>query len=59
MHTDYMQRILDIHNEQDYRDALLRFIHLCEMQKNDEDLKEILLLTRLMEKYERENCGIN
>ncbi len=59
MHTDDMQRILEIHTEDDYRDALLRFISLCETQKTDDDLKELLVITRQMEKYERENCGSN
>jgi antitoxin component HigA of HigAB toxin-antitoxin module len=52
-----MQKILEIQTEDDYRDALLRFIHLCDTQKTDEDLRELLLLTRLMEKYEMANCG--
>ncbi len=59
MPTEYMQRIMEIHTEDDYRDALLRFIHLCESQKTDDDLSELLLLTRQMEKYERNNCGSN
>jgi len=50
------QRIIEIETEDDYREALNRFIVLCENQKTDEDLKELLLLTDLMEKYERENC---
>lgn len=54
-----MQRIIEIHTEDDYRDALLRFIDLCDTQKTDEDLKELLWLTRQMEKYERNNCGSN
>ncbi len=59
MHTDFMQRIIEIQTEDDYRDALLRFIHLCESQKTDDDLKELMVLTRQMERYERENCGSN
>lgn len=59
MHTDNMQRILEIQTEDDYREALMRFIQLCESQKTDEDLKELLVLTSEMEKYERENCGSN
>lgn len=59
MHTDDMYRTLEIHTEDDYRDALLRFISLCETQKTDDDLKELLVITRQMEKYERENCGSN
>jgi len=59
MPIDIMQKIMEIHNEEDYRDALLRFIHLCESQKTDEDLKELMWLSRQMEKYERHNCGSN
>jgi antitoxin component HigA of HigAB toxin-antitoxin module len=51
------QRITEIETEDDYREALNRFIKLCETQKTDEDLKELLLLSDLMGKYERENCG--
>lgn len=51
------QRITEIETEDNYREALNRFIELCESQKTGEDLKELLLLADLMEKYERENCG--
>ncbi len=54
-----MQRKVEIETEDDYRDALNRFIELCESQKSDDDLQELLLLTDLMEKYERGNCGGN
>jgi hypothetical protein len=54
-----MRRITEIETEYDYRDALNRFIELCESQKTDEDLQELLLLTDLMGKYERINCGEN
>ena len=54
-----MQRIREIETEEDYREALCRFIKLCESKKTDEDLKELLLITNLMEKYERANCGKN
>jgi antitoxin component HigA of HigAB toxin-antitoxin module len=54
-----MQRIIEIQTEDDYRDALHRFINLCDSQKTDEDLKELLWLTSQMEKYERDNCGSN
>ena len=59
MHINIMQRIVEIHTEDDYREALVRFITLCETQKTDEDLKELLWLTSQMEKYERNNCGSN
>lgn len=52
-----MQKITEIETEEEYREALNRFIELCESQKTDEDLQELLLLTNLMEKYERANCG--
>lgn len=52
-----MQRITEIETEEEYREALNRFIELCESQKTDEDLKELLLITDLMEKYEKANCG--
>jgi hypothetical protein len=48
---------VDIVTENDYRKALDRFIELCGSEKSDEELKELLLLIDLMEKYERENCG--
>lgn len=59
MHIDFMQRLIDIQTEDDYREALLRFIKLCETQKTDDDLKELMVLTRQMERYERENCNSN
>lgn len=54
-----MQKITEIGTEMEYREALTRFIELCESQKTDEDLRELLLITDLMEKYERANCGGN
>ncbi len=54
-----MQNIVKIETEQEYREALSRFIEICQSQKSDEDLKELLLLSNLMEKYERAECGQN
>ena len=54
-----MEKIVEIHTEDDYRQALLRFISLCESQKSDEDIRELVWLTSQMEKYERNNCGAN
>ncbi|HKJ80187.1 MAG TPA: hypothetical protein VKA10_11660 [Prolixibacteraceae bacterium] len=48
-----------IETEDDYRDALNRFLQICDSDKNEDALKEMLLLMNLMEKYERENCGGN
>ena len=50
---------MKIETEDDYRDALIRFIELCKSQKTNDDLNELIVLTNLMEKYERENCGEN
>jgi hypothetical protein len=52
-----MQKIMKIETEDDYRDALNRFIELCKAQKTNDDLNELMLLINLMEKYERANCG--
>jgi len=52
-----MQRITEIETEDDYRDALNRFIELCESQKTYEDITELLRLSYLMEKYDRATCG--
>jgi len=51
-----MERITEIETEKDYREALNRFIEICESKKTDEEIKEMLLLADLMEKYERANC---
>jgi len=46
----------DLETEEDYRNALHRFIQLCENPKDPEEIKEIFLLMKLMEKYEQHNC---
>lgn len=51
--------IYEIETEEDYQDALKRFLEICASQKDEEELKEIELLMVLMEKYERENCATN
>lgn len=52
-----MQKIYKIETENDYREALNRFIELCKSQKSDDDIKELSMLSSLMGKYERANCG--
>lgn len=59
MHIKFMNERFIIETEDDYREALNRFIKLCESNKSDDELKEMLLLIDLMEKYERTNCGNN
>ena len=51
-----MKQIIEIETEEDYREALNRFIELCESEKTNEELRELSLLVDLMEKYERMNC---
>ncbi len=52
-----MRRITEIETEDDYRDALNRFIEICSSEKTGEEMKEMFLLIDLMGKYERANCG--
>lgn len=51
--------IQTIETEDDYRDALSRFLKICSEPKNSDEVKEMYLLMHLMEKYERENCSYN
>jgi hypothetical protein len=54
-----MIKITEIETEDHYREALNRFIELCESDKTEEQIQEMTLLIDLMEKYERSNCGEN
>jgi len=49
----------DIITEDDYRDALKRFLEICDAPKNEDEVKEMYLLMAEMEKYERNNCSYN
>uniref|UniRef100_UPI003217802E hypothetical protein n=1 Tax=uncultured Draconibacterium sp. TaxID=1573823 RepID=UPI003217802E len=55
MHIKLMN--YEIETEDDYRDALKRFLEICATQKDEKEVKELQLLMDLMEKYERENCS--
>lgn len=46
-----------IETEDEYREALKRFLEICSAPKNSEEEKELYLLMDLMEKYERNNCS--
>ena len=48
-----------IETEEDYQEALKRFLTICEHPKDKDEVKELYLLMSLMEKYERENCSVN
>ena len=43
--------------EDDYRDALKRFLEICETPKNAEEVEELFILMDLMENYECKNCS--
>ncbi len=49
--------IEQIETEDDYREALKRFLEICGAPKNSEEEKELFLLMNLLEKYERKNCS--
>jgi hypothetical protein len=51
--------IYEIETEEDYQEALKRFLEICGGPRNDEEVKELYLLMNLMGKYERENCSTN
>ncbi len=46
-----------IETEDDYRDALKRFLEICEAPKDVNEVKELFILMDVMEKYERNNCS--
>ncbi len=51
--------LYSIETENDYREALKRFLEICEPQADTNESLELDLLMTLMEKYERENCSGN
>ena len=51
--------IYEIATEEDYQEALKRFLDICGSPKDDGEVKEMYLLMDLMGKYERDNCSIN
>lgn len=46
----------DLETEEDYRNALHRFIQLSDKSTDQDAIKEMFLLMMLMEKYEQHNC---
>jgi hypothetical protein len=51
--------IYEIETEEDYQQAIKRFLEICSGPKNNDEEKEMYLLMALMEKYERNNCSIS
>ena len=49
--------LAQIETEEEYREALKRFLEICSAPKNLEEEKELYLLMDLLEKYERNNCS--
>jgi antitoxin component HigA of HigAB toxin-antitoxin module len=48
-----------IETEDDYRNALNRFLEICDAPEYSKEKDELNVLMFLMEKYERENCSTN
>jgi len=48
--------INEIETEEDYRDALHRFLEICEAPKNETEVGELFQLILLLEDYEQKNC---
>lgn len=48
-----------IETEDDYRDAMKRFLEICDLPPKSSENDELMVLMYLMEKYERENCSYN
>lgn len=51
--------IYEVVTEDDYQQALVRFLEICKEPKNTTEVKEMYLLMDLMSKYERANCSGN
>lgn len=49
--------IYEIETEEDYQAGLKRFLEICGKIKTEEEEKELYLLIKLMEKYEKNNCS--
>jgi hypothetical protein len=51
--------IYEIETDDDYRDALKRFLEICKDPKDTTEVKEMYVLMDIMAKYERESCSEN
>jgi len=49
--------VYNIETEDDYREAVRRFLEICEVPGHSEESGELDFLMNLLEKYERENCS--
>ena len=48
-----------IETEDDYREALTRVLEICDINKTENELKELYVLMDLLAKYENNNCEVN
>jgi hypothetical protein len=51
--------VYNIETEDDYREAVKRFLEICDCPGNTEETLELDLLISQMEKYERDSCSGN
>lgn len=58
MHTKTTMNY-EIETEDDYRNALNRFLEICSAPKDENEVKEMYLLMEVMGKYERRSCSYN
>jgi antitoxin component HigA of HigAB toxin-antitoxin module len=53
-----MTKILKtLFTEDEYREALKRFLEICDTAENTPEAEELEVLMTVMEIYERENCS--
>jgi hypothetical protein len=45
-----------LETEEEYREALIRFIEICHTPEDDPQAGELHKLIHLLEQYEQENC---
>ncbi|MBN1820948.1 MAG: hypothetical protein JXR31_13800 [Prolixibacteraceae bacterium] len=45
-----------LQTEDDYREALTRFIEICNAPQDSAHTEELFKLIKLLEKYEKDNC---
>ncbi|MBW8332585.1 MAG: hypothetical protein K0M40_11235 [Prolixibacteraceae bacterium] len=46
-----------LYTEDDYREALKRFLEICDAPEDTEEADELEKLMYLLEEYEKENCS--
>jgi len=49
--------IVTLSTEDEYREALKRFLEICDAHEDTQEAKDLEKLMYLLEIYERENCS--